>query len=123
MENAEQVFVQKKRKSPRYNSRARAYIIDILEDAIVKDISITGCCLTSEKHVKLKLRSMYVLHIVPEDNRLGKFELLVESRWIRAKGDSNEIGFWVISSPMLFSQYKHLCHKRPVKSKPAKQAP
>lgn len=112
MENAEQVFVQKKRKSRRYNSRARAYIIDILEDAIVKDISITGCCLTCEKHVKLKLRSMYILHVVPEDNRLGKFELLVESRWIRSRDNASEIGFWVISSPMLFSQYKHLCRRR-----------
>ncbi|MDR2494144.1 MAG: hypothetical protein LBD24_02865 [Spirochaetaceae bacterium] len=104
--------VQKARRKSRYHSKARAYIIGLLEDAALKNISITGCCIVREKPVKLKVREMYVLHVVPEDTvRADRFELLVQCRWIHLQGNLCEVGFWIISSPMSFSKYKHLCQR------------
>ncbi|MDR2535968.1 MAG: PilZ domain-containing protein [Treponema sp.] len=110
---ANQFSTQYKRKHPRYISRAKAYIMRILdEEAVVKDIGITGCCIAyNKKQVNLKLHEIYVIHVLPEDEKLEKFELLAESRWFHSKGDSCEIGFSIISSPYLFSQYKHQCRR------------
>ena len=112
MEN-NRVSAQKTKRKPRYHSKARAYIIGLLEGAALKDLSITGCCIVCEKPVKLKLREMYVLHVLPENKtKLDRFELLVQCRWIHLQGNEVEVGFWIISSPMSFSKYKHLCQKR-----------
>ncbi|MDR0562504.1 MAG: PilZ domain-containing protein [Spirochaetaceae bacterium] len=104
---------RKKRRNPRYYSRARAYIMNVLDEAaIVKDISVTGCSISYNKPVDIKLHEMYVIHVQPENKRLDKFELLAESRWRRVEGESCEIGFSIISSPFVFSQYKTKCKKR-----------
>jgi hypothetical protein len=102
-----------KRRSVRYRSRALARIPDAFEDqAIVKDISTTGCCIEYERHVSIKPHHMYILHIFPESNaQTEKFELLVESRWSLFRGNACEIGFSIISSPSSFSQYRHWCVK------------
>ncbi|MDR0567885.1 MAG: PilZ domain-containing protein [Spirochaetaceae bacterium] len=102
----------KKRKHPRYYSRANAYIMDVIDNATLKDLSVTGCCISSKRRVDIKLNEMYVIHIQPENKRLDTFELLAQSKWNRAVGDTYEIGFSIISSPFLFSQYKTKCRKR-----------
>lgn len=102
----------KRRRPPRYVSRARAYIKDILdEDSVLKNIGLRGCCIASKKQADIKIHELYVIHILPEHNGFAKFELMVESRWLHSKGDSCEIGFSIISSPHLFVRYKTKCRR------------
>jgi hypothetical protein len=106
---------RKKRKHPRFHSRAQAYIPNIIDEGgVLKDIGLTGCCLICrQKTVDIKLHEMYIIHVLPENGRHEKFELLAESRWVRDRGESCEIGFSIISSPFMFSQYKQRCRKIP----------
>jgi hypothetical protein len=105
--------LSQKRKGIRYRSHALVSIPDAVEEhALLRDISVSGCRIEYEKQVDLKLHNMYILHVFPETNsKLEKFELLVESRWNRLKNNACEVGFKIISAPVLFSQYRHWCLK------------
>lgn len=109
--NQKSINANQKQRSVRYRSRATARIPNVLEDqGIIKNISSIGCCLEYAKPVSLKMHDTYILHVFPEtESQTTKFELLVESRWIRLSGNSCEVGFWIISSPTLFSRYRHWC--------------
>jgi hypothetical protein len=98
-QNAYDMFEQRKNK--RYPATARAHIPDLFKgEALLKDLSITGCCIESTMYVDIKLGVQYKVEIIPEAvSRIEKFELLVKSCWIRTGGYSCEIGFSVIASP------------------------
>ncbi|MDR3170238.1 MAG: PilZ domain-containing protein [Treponema sp.] len=85
----------------RYNTIARAHIHDISDaDALVKDISITGCCIEYTMSVDITMNSQYTIQIIPEPaSKIGKFEILVESRWIRTGEYSCDYGFIITASP------------------------
>jgi hypothetical protein len=106
------VRLPQKRKGFRYLSRARAQIYEAVEgEAVLSDLSISGCRMEYDKRVDIKLHSMYIIRVLPETDKVDVFYLLAEARWIRYKGDSSEIGFKLISSPVLFSHYKQWCVK------------
>jgi hypothetical protein len=90
-----------KRKSIRYKTMARARIPHVLEgDNLLKDISITGCCVESTAYAEIKPESRYEIEIEPEKNsRIKNFQLSVEARWVKSSGYTGEIGFMVIASP------------------------
>jgi hypothetical protein len=90
-----------KRKSIRYPTAARAVIAEISDSqALLKDLSITGCCLEYTMSVEIKPDAQYKARILPDTAAgIDAFDLLVESRWVRANDYSCEVGFAVTMSP------------------------
>jgi hypothetical protein len=97
-----------KRNNPRYHTLARAHITGVLEgDNLLKDLSITGCCIECTIYVELQTGSRYQLEIEPESAaNIGNFELPVENKWIRAGAYSTELGFTVLASPKNSKQFQ-----------------
>jgi hypothetical protein len=97
-----------KRKNPRYRSLARARIAGVLEgDNLLKDLSITGCCVECTVYADIKPDCQYKLVVEPESAaKIGSFEISVENKWIRSGGYSTELGFNVVSSPKNAKQFQ-----------------
>ncbi|MDR0389607.1 MAG: PilZ domain-containing protein [Spirochaetaceae bacterium] len=97
------------RENVRHPTLARARIKDVFEgEALLKDLSITGCCIECTMYINIKPDTEYKVEIIPESQaQIGNFELVVSSRWIKTSAYSCEIGFAVISSPKgkLFQRY------------------
>jgi hypothetical protein len=97
------------RKNLRYQSLARAKIEGISEvEILLKDLSITGCCVECTVYVDVIPNTRYKVVVMPETAaKIGDFEILVESKWIRTGGYSCEIGFVILESPKgrLFQRY------------------
>jgi len=77
-------------------------------EGLLKNLSITGCCIECTTAVDIKGGAAYQLQIIPESLAgIGSFELTVESRWIRTEGYSCEIGFTISAFPKgkLFQRY------------------
>ncbi|MDR3170114.1 MAG: hypothetical protein LBU17_00635 [Treponema sp.] len=74
----------KNRGNIRYNVYAEAHIPEIVNgDVSLKDISSSGCCIESSVPLDLMLNTRYKIQVIPEPAaKIGKFELLVESRWM-----------------------------------------
>jgi hypothetical protein len=101
--------MQENRKNRRYQTFARARIPGVLEgETLLKDLSVTGCCVECTAQSDIKPDTQYRLEILPEGaSNIGGFEIFVESRWIRAGSYSSEVGFNIIASPKgkLFQRY------------------
>jgi hypothetical protein len=89
------------RKNHRYPSIARAKIPGAFTgDALLKDLSITGCRIECTVHVDVQENSTYTIKVYPEkEARVGAFELVTECKWLRPGGYSCDIGFAVKESP------------------------
>jgi hypothetical protein len=90
-----------KRMEPRYDTKGCARIHGIKDNLLLKNLSITGCCLDCNCTIEeIHANEIYKIEIKPEhEAKIGKFELLAECRWIRKKNHLNEIGFMVTESP------------------------
>ncbi|MDR1862477.1 MAG: PilZ domain-containing protein [Treponema sp.] len=101
--------MNEKRKNTRYHAFAHAKIEGIPgEEILLKDLSITGCCVESTTHLEIKLNSRYKIAILPEvASGIGDFDVLAESKWSRTRDYSCEIGFAILESPKgrLFQRY------------------
>lgn len=97
------------RKNDRYPSIARVRLPEVFEgEAVLKDISITGCCIECTVYAGVEPGAEHRIEVLPEAvSHIGKFDLLVEVRWIRPVGYSCDIGFSVLESPKgkLFQRY------------------
>jgi hypothetical protein len=80
---------------------ARVQIPGVLEgECLLKNISVTGCCVECPTVVALQSTVQYQLEIIPETvSHVGHFQLQVESKWVRGSVSSTEIGFNIIASP------------------------
>jgi hypothetical protein len=89
------------RKNPRYTTIAHARINGFeVGDALLRDLSVTGCRLEFSAAVAFSEGSHYRIIVEPEAaSAIEHFELVAESRWSRADYDSFEIGFSILSSP------------------------
>ena len=100
---------QDKRKNRRFQSIANARIDGITYgEILLKDLSITGCCLESTVFLDIKPGSRHIIEIIPEKTaKIGNFELSAESVWIHSGGYSTEFGFFILESPKgkLFRRY------------------
>jgi hypothetical protein len=92
------------------------YLNDLPDgQACLKDISLSGGCITSNDFLDMVPKTRYVLCIVPEQEaNIEKFELDVESRWIRTSKRFSESGFVVIVRPnnMKLEQYVDYLSRR-----------
>ena len=89
------------RKNIRYQTLAKAKIEGVSEgETLLKDLSVTGCCVESTSYSEIKFNTLYKLEIIPESAaEIGTFHLVAESKWIRTGGYSGEIGFTIVESP------------------------
>jgi hypothetical protein len=98
-----------KRKSVRYPSHAQVRVPEAFDgEALLKDISITGCCIECTMYVDIKPESSYNIVISPEKaSKIGQFDLTAEVRWVREGDYSCEVGFNITASPKgrLFQRY------------------
>jgi hypothetical protein len=89
------------RKNRRFPSIARAKIPGVLTgDALLKDISVTGCRMEFTMQPDISVGQRYTINIIPEKkSKIGSFELVTECKWIHARDYSCDIGFDVVESP------------------------
>ncbi len=89
------------RRNRRYSTLARAKVCDIHEgDALLRDLSVTGCCLEFTAAVALTAGTRCKIIVSPESAAaIETFYLEAESCWSRMLYDSFEIGFSIIASP------------------------
>jgi len=89
------------RQNNRFTGQAHAHIASVLESkSVLKNLSITGCCVEGSACVEMVPGTTYQMEIIPEQNsKIEKFTLEVEFKWLRVTGDYSEIGFNVIASP------------------------
>ena len=101
--------MKESRKNKRYHSVACAEIPGVFEgEVLLKNISITGCCVECKSSANISVNSLYKINIEPEsDSEIGDFILPVECKWIQKKEDVNEIGFTIVDFPKgrLFQRY------------------
>jgi hypothetical protein len=96
------------RKSLRYQTFARVRIEGTEGETLLKDLSITGCCVECTMYLDIKPNGQYKITVFPETAAgIGNFELLAKSKWVRTSGYSCEIGFAILASPKgrLFQRY------------------
>ncbi|GMO31658.1 MAG: hypothetical protein Ta2B_12740 [Termitinemataceae bacterium] len=97
------------RSGKRLSSLARASISQAFAgDALLKDISVTGCRLEHTALIDVKTGEKYQLTIKPESiAKIGEFTLTVEARWVQSANFNCEAGFLVVESPKgkLFQRY------------------
>ena len=89
------------RKSRRFPSIAKVKIPKVSSgEALLKDISVTGCRIEYTMQVDIKENSNYTLTIYPEDSiEIGCFDLLVECKWIHSDNYVCDIGLDIKKSP------------------------
>jgi hypothetical protein len=89
------------RNSPRYRALASARISGHPESqGLLKNISITGCCVEYTVKADILPNTRYKLEIIPEEAMgIDKFELQVEQRWVHSDGYSTDVGFMIAASP------------------------
>ena len=101
--------VSDNRKNKRFHSIAKAHIDGVdYGEILLKDLSITGCCLESTVYPDIKPGTRHKIEIIPENSaNIQKFELTAESVWILSRGYSTEFGFFILESPKgkLFQRY------------------
>ncbi|MDR0600073.1 MAG: PilZ domain-containing protein [Treponema sp.] len=97
------------RKNRRFPSSARARIPGAFSgDALLKDLSITGCRIECTEHADVQEKKEYAITIYPEDvSGIGKFDLLGECEWLNPGTYSCDIGFDIKRSPTgkVFQRY------------------
>lgn len=89
------------RKILRFPSLARAQLHGLQTgEALLKDLSITGCRLEFSAAVALSPGEACRILVIPEAlAQVDAFELEAAPRWSRADYDSFEIGFEITKSP------------------------
>ncbi len=89
------------RKNVRYPSYARARVDELFAgDAVVKDLSVTGCRLEFTAAVAFSRETPCRITIVPEDkSAIDSFQIEARAQWSRASYDTFEIGFAIETSP------------------------
>ena len=90
-----------KRDNERYTSQARVRMPGILEgDALLKDFSVSGCCIESTIRIDVALNKTYNIEIIPEKaSNVKKFVISAEVRWIRTVDYTFYVGFFIAVSP------------------------
>jgi len=89
------------RKFRRYPSIARAVIPELSSgDALLKDISVTGCCVEYTMQVDVNPDAEYTVTVRPEKEAgVRNFDLVVECKWCHSGAYTCRIGFAVKQSP------------------------
>lgn len=90
-----------KRKNPRFPTQARVRIPERFDgEALLTDISITGCGIESTVLIDIKSGDQFPMEIICEAaSKIGNFVIQVETKWIRMRSSACEAGFLITASP------------------------
>ena len=84
----------------RFLSNALVYVVDETKketQASLRDLSKSGLSIQSENYIDIEPNSSYVIAIIPEkETNIEKFQLEIETRWIKLNKSKMESGFSVI---------------------------
>jgi hypothetical protein len=78
------------------------------EESLLKDISVTGCCVECTSLADIQLNTQYVLEVIPEAAaNIGRFNFEAKVVWVQPSGYSGDVGFSIVASPKgkLFQRY------------------
>ena len=88
------------RNELRFLSNALVYVIDESKNetkATLKDLSVHGLSIESKEYINIEPNSPYVVAIIPEEEtNVEKFQLEIESRWVKINKSKMESGFSVL---------------------------
>ena len=88
------------RNELRFISNALVYMVDPSNNetqANLRDLSQSGLAIKSDSFIDIEPNSPYVIAIIPEkETNIEKFQLEIESRWVRLNKSKMESGFSVI---------------------------
>jgi len=97
------------RNELRFLTNALVYLVDKSEkktEASLRDVSKHGLSIKSDKYLDIEPNSPYVIAIIPEEEtNIKKFQLEIESRWVKLNKSRMESGFSVIV-PFNESEFK-----------------
>jgi len=89
-----------KRNELRFLANALVYVIDKSNnetEASLRDLSQHGLSIQSEDYIDIVPNSPYVIAIIPEkETNLERFQMEIESRWVKVNKAKMESGFSVI---------------------------
>ena len=90
------------RNESRFLSNALVYVVDKSKketEASLRDLSEHGLSIKSEDYINIEPNSSYVVAVIPErEAQVGKFELEIESKWVKLNKLQMESGFSVVVS-------------------------
>ena len=89
------------RNELRFLSNALVYVADKEsgneKEASLRDLSEHGIRIESDTYIDIEPNSPYVIAIIPEkETNIEKFQLEIESRWVKLNKSKMESGFSVI---------------------------
>lgn len=88
------------RNELRFMANALVYLVDKSDkstEASLRDLSAHGLSIKSDDYMDIEPNSPYVIAIIPEkETNLEKFQLEIESRWIKLNKSRMESGFSII---------------------------
>jgi len=98
------------RNELRFVSNALVYVVDKSNketEASLKDLSLHGLSIESQGYIDIEPNSSYVIAIIPEkETNIKKFQLEIESRWIKLNKLKMESGFSVMV-PFNNDEFQH----------------
>jgi hypothetical protein len=91
----------------RYRSMASIRIKDFEGYAHIKNISPSGCCISSKTYVNLTVKQQYLIEVCSErELGLAPFEIPAQVMWVRTSETLCAVGFFFITpSDRSLSQY------------------
>ena len=92
------------RNEVRFLANALVYLVDKSDnksdnkiEASLRDLSKNGLSIKSEGFINIEPNSSYVIAIIPEEEtNIRKFQLEIESRWVKISRSRMESGFSVV---------------------------
>ena len=89
------------RNELRFLSNALVYVVDKEAqketEANLRDLSEHGLRIESEDYINIEPNSPYVIAVIPEkETNVEKFQLEIESRWVKLNRSKMESGFSVM---------------------------
>ena len=88
------------RNELRFLSNALVYFVDKSNreiEASVRDLSEHGLAISSDDFINIEPNSSFVVAVIPEkETQVGKFQLEVESKWVKLNRLKMESGFSVV---------------------------
>jgi hypothetical protein len=94
-------MINNKRQNNRFPAQARVRIPEAFDgEALLKDISITGCGIESTMLIDIKPGDRFNMKIICESaSHIGNFDIQVESKWVKMRDCACEVGFLITASP------------------------
>ena len=114
------------RNELRFISNAIVYVVDEKNNekqATLKDLSMHGLSLESKEYINIEPNSPYVVAIIPEkETNVEKFQLEIESRWVKLNKSKMESGFSVLV-PFNKKEFKEYLEYLAIKNKESPPPP